>query len=207
MKLTTTMIEIALCEFTKVELIREANGLVYFKIADGNSGYVGQEAFLHKRNADLYFSESGPGDSATVLVRYTGSPEWEVSPFKGRLLQQWADLQSSRVGAKVTLNSVWDGQYTPIPAGTYNIFAPDRSHQNVATAGYVAATPGMHGNDVWFPIGTSSPSGRYIHVGHLSEGCITCHELPKWSSLYDFLISSRVPNSAGKYVGKVVVQK
>ena len=202
---------VALCEFTKVELTREADGLVYFNIADGNSGFVGQEASLHKKNADLYLSDVGPNGPATVQVRYLGAPEWEVSPFKGRLLQQWATETFNGTSVKVTLNSKWDmPQYAPIPAGRYTIFAPDRSHQSTSTAGYVAATPDMHGNDVWFPIGLHGgavPSDRYIHVGHLSEGCITCHELTKWNALYDYLISCREPRSMGKYVGKVIVQK
>jgi len=69
---------------------------------------------------------------------------------------------------------------------------------------------GMHGNDVWFPIGlhgSSTASGRYIHVGHLSEGCITQHDLTRWNAIYDYLISSREPDSLGKVVGKVVVTK
>ena len=72
------------------------------------------------------------------------------------------------------------------------------------------ATPGMVGNDIWFPIGLNGStvnSSRYIHVGHLSEGCVTTHELKKWTALYNYLISHRVPNSMGKYVGQLKVQK
>jgi len=209
-RLAATRQEIALCEYTKVELTRESAGIVYFKIVDGNSGFVGQEALLHKKNADLYLSDVGPRAPATVNVRYTGDPAWEVSPFKGRLLQQWAIETFNGTNAQVTLNSVWGGRFTPIPVGVHKIFAPDRSHQNIPTTGYVAVTPGMHGNDVWFPIGLHGgavPSGRYLHVGHLSEGCITSYELQKWNALYDYLISSREPGYMGKYIGKVTVQK
>jgi hypothetical protein len=68
----------------------------------------------------------------------------------------------------------------------------------------------MIGNDVWFPIGLSGAptnSSRYIHVGHLSEGCVTVHDLPKWSALYTYLISHRIPGSTGKQVGWLKVTK
>jgi len=51
------------------------------------------------------------------------------------------------------------------------------------------------------------PSSRYIHVGHLSEGCVTVHQLEKWSALYEFLISHRVANSAGKRIGSLEVRR
>lgn len=121
--------------------------------------------------------------------------------IRRRLLQQWADETFDGITARVTLNSIWNRDFTPIPPGTHAILAPDRSHGNISTAGYVSAAPGMHGNDVWFPIGlngAATPSGRYIHVGHLSEGCITQHDLTQWSAIYDYLISSREPGSLPK---------
>jgi len=75
----------------------------------------------------------------------------------------------------------------------------------ISTAGYVAATPGMVG----FPIGlngTMQNSSRYIHVGHLSEGCVTVHELEKWTVIYQYLISHRAPGFTGKKVGELVVK-
>ncbi len=67
----------------------------------------------------------------------------------------------------------------------------------------------MVGNDVWFPIGlygSLTNSGRYVHVGHLSEGCVTVHQLEQWSALYEYLISHRVPGSSGKRIGSIVVR-
>lgn len=209
-KLSSSYRPIALCEYTKVELTRQQGGLTYFNVADGNSDFVGQEAYLHDNNVALYLSDTGPRGAASVTVRYVGEPAWETSPFKGRLLQQWADETFNGITARVTLNSIWDRDFTPIPPGTHAILAPDRSHRNISTAGYVSAAAGMHGNDVWFPIGlngAATPSGRYIHVGHLSEGCITQHDLTQWSAIYDYLISSREPGSLGKRVGRVVVKK
>jgi hypothetical protein len=199
-----------LCEYTKVETVRESGGRVFFKVADG-AQFVGAEASLSAANAKKYLSDVGPEQSAALLsVRYMGQPAEEDSRFKGPLKQQWAELSFSGQTATITLNSVWDGHYTPIPAGTHLILAPDTSHHDIPTTGYVEATPGMIGNDVWFPIGLSGAptnSSRYIHVGHLSEGCVTVHDLPKWSALYTYLISHRIPGSTGKQVGWLKVTK
>ena len=154
--------------------------------------------------------DTGPRGAATVWVQYQGEPSWEDSPFKGRLLQQWALMKVNGTELQVTLNSVYEGSTrhdTPIAPGTHTIFAPTFSRKRISTAGYVQATPGMHGNDVWFPVGHTISTDRFIHVGHLSEGCITVHELAKWNAVYDYLISSREPGSMGKYVGKVMVHK
>ncbi len=173
-------------------------------------GYVsiGEEASLTNANAAQYLNVTSPARSASVTVKYQGKPVEEISKFKGKLIQQWAKLTFNEQSALVTLNSVWDGKFSPIPPGTHSILAPDYSHKLISTEGYVKAMPGMIGNDVWFPIGINHSmqnSSRYIHVGHLSEGCVTVHELEKWTALYSYLISHRAPGSAGKKLGQLVV--
>jgi hypothetical protein len=202
-----------LCEYTRVEVTKEAEGRVFFKVAEGYIA-VGQEGSLSKEHAAQYLSDNGPQGPAKVIVRYKGEPSDEHSPYKGRLRQQWGELTAPGVIAQVTLNSKSadiPGGYTPIPPGDHTILAPDSSHRvHGDTRGYAMATPGMVGNDIWFPIGLNGStvnSSRYIHVGHLSEGCVTTHELKKWTVLYNYLISHRVPNSMGKYVGQLKVQK
>lgn len=199
----------ALCEYTRVTMLREADGRSYFVIADGFIA-VGEEASLSLANAGKYLSADGPAGAATVTVEYRGAPTDEVSPFKGPLEQQWATLSFEGQRVTVTLNSVWNGKFFPIKPGTHAILAPDYSHKLISTSGYAAATPGMIGNDVWFPIGLLGAldnSSRYIHVGHLSDGCVTVHELERWSALYQYLISHRVKDSAGKRIGSLVVRR
>jgi len=174
-------------------------------------GYVspGEEASLADANAVLYLAATGPAGPASLAVVYQGAPAEEVSKFKGKLKQQWATLAFNAQTAVVTLNSIWNGSYSPIPPGTHTVLAPDYSHKLISTSGYVSATPGMIGNDVWFPIGLNGSmqnSSRYIHVGHLSEGCVTVHELGKWTAIYNYLISHRVPASGGKKVGQLIVK-
>lgn len=206
-KLSKTGLLASLCEYTQVEILRHDNLRTYFKIIDGFVS-PGQEASLTNTNASRYLVSTGPAGAASLSVAYQGKPAEEVSRFKGKLTQQWARLTFQHQTALVTLNSVWNGSYSPIPPGRHTILAPDYSHQAISTAGYVSATPGMVGNDVWFPIGLNGSmqnSSRYIHVGHLSEGCVTVHELGKWTDVYHYLISHRVPGSAGKKVGELVV--
>ncbi|WP_076071453.1 hypothetical protein [Sphingomonas montana] len=199
----------ALCEYTEVAIVREAAGRTYFTIRDGYIA-VGQEASLSTANAASYLSKVGPGAAAKLVVTYTGVPVEENSAFKGKLTQQWARLAFNGQTATVTLNSVWDQAFTPIPPGTHAILTPDYSHAKTSTAGYAQATPGMVGNDVWFPIGLNASgvnSTRYVHVGHLSDGCVTVHELGRWTALYTYLISHRVAGTSGKRIGSLVVHK
>lgn len=199
-----------LCEYTRVEPVRESGGRSFFQVADGNSDFVGKEASLRQENAAKYLVDQGPGGAATVYVRYVGEPTDEVSPFQGKRRQQWANASFNGVTARITLNSIWDEYYTPIPRGTHTIAAPDHSHADVSTAGYRAATQGLRCTDTWFPIilaGSTGFSTRYIHAGHLSEGCVTFYELTKWNQIYDYLIARRVPNSKGKSIGSLIVQK
>ncbi len=208
-KLSKTGILTSLCEYTQVDVLQSVNHRTYFKIMDG---YVspGEEASLTDANAALYLTATGPQGPASISVMYQGAPVEEVSKFKGKLKQQWAKLTFNGQTASVTLNSIWNGSYSPIPPGMHTILAPDYSHKVISTSSYVAATPGMIGNDAWFPIGingTMQNSSRYIHVGHLSEGCVTVHELGKWTAIYNYLISHRVLGSAGKKVGQLIVKK
>lgn len=199
----------SLCEYTRVSGVHEKSGRTYFVIADGYVG-VGQEASLSTANAAKYLSAGGPSGAAFVKVVYDGPPKEEVSPYKGKLKQQWAKLSFDGQTVVVTLNSIWDRKFTPIPPGTHSILAPDYSHSENTTAGYAQDTVGMVGNDVWFPIGlfgSSENSSRYIHVGHLSDGCVTVHQLERWTALYQYLISRRVSHSGGKRVGSLVVSK
>ena len=170
----------------------------------------GEEASLASANAAAYLDVTGPAGAAAITVTYVGEPVKAVSAFKGELLQQWADVSFNGQTARVTLNSIWGTSYSPIAPGTHAILAPDYSHAKISTAGYAAAAPGVVGNDVWFPIGlngSSQNSGRYIHIGNLSEGCVTVYELAKWTALYSYLISHRVAGSLGQRIGSMVVRK
>ncbi|WP_432261255.1 hypothetical protein [Cupriavidus sp. TMH.W2] len=198
-----------LCEYTKVTMVATRNGRTYFKIADGWSGYTGHTASLSEENAAKHLMKTAPTVATEIVrVKYDARRE-EVSPFKGRLLQQWATLCVKGQPITVTLNSVWNGAFTPISPGTHRVMAPDTSHAQISTRGYRDTFPSrIKANDVWFPIelaGTTGNSSRYIHIGHLSEGCVTVHEIERWNLVYNFLISHRLPDSKGRYVALLEV--
>jgi len=198
-----------LCEYTAVELSHDTSERTFFRIADGNTAHVGKIASLKKQNAARYLSGAGPGGPAAVRVKY-GARSEEVSPYKGKLDQQWGNADFSKSHAQVTLNSDWTGKFTPLPPGNHRVMAPDQSHANISTAGYRTAIPGLRCTDVWFPIeleGIPGNSSRYVHAGHLSDGCVTVHELTQWTAVYDYLIACRSPGTDGKFVGTLIAEK
>ncbi|BDB24005.1 hypothetical protein CTP10_R13500 [Cupriavidus sp. P-10] len=198
-----------LCEYTKVTMVKTENGRTHFKVADGWSASVGKTASLSEENAAKHLVKSAPANRMeTVRIKY-GPRKEEVSPFKGRLLQQWATLNVRGQAIRVTLNSLWNGAFFPIPQGIHRIMAPDTSHANISTRGYRDSFPGrIKANDVWFPIeldGKIGNSSRYVHIGHLSEGCVTVYDIERWNIVYDFLISNRLSGSNGRYVALLEV--
>lgn len=209
-KLSPSQKEASICEYTKVTMVKSEGGRTYFKVADGLSS-VGLVASLSDENARRLLLKTPPSAAIeTVKVKY-GSRKEENSPFKGPLLQQWGTLTVSGHAIEVTLNSVWTGQFSPIPPGVHRIMAPDYSHAKSSTLGYRNTYPGkIKANDAWFPIelaGTKGNSTRYVHIGHLSEGCVTVHQIERWNVVYNFLISHRLPNTDGKYVALLEVTK
>lgn len=199
---------VQLCEYTKVAMIKEQDDRTYFRIMDGPYG-GGRLASMKSNAAKEVLRKTPPTISTeTLIVRY-GRLSDEVSPFKGTLRQQWATLSIGGQDITVTLNSIWNRDFTPIPQGRHRIMVPDGSHANVSTEGYRDAFPGkIKGNDAWFPIelqGTKGNSSRYVHIGHLSEGCVTVHDIVSWNTIYNFLISHRLANTEGKYVAMLEV--
>ena len=65
---------------------------------------------------------------------------------------------------------------------------------------------------VWFPIEFEKKT-RYLHMGHVSHGCVTVTNINKWESLYHKIIRSRSDGNisdtpgGGKYIGKLLVSK
>lgn len=204
----------ALHENVKLVMLGEKKGRVYFLVSSDRPELIGQTVSLKKDNVKKYLCDIGPEQKKAILeVVYDGKPIVAHSSFKGNLLQQFAILTLKSESIRVTLNSLWppNYNYSPIPAGVHNIMAPDCSHAAISTEGYVDSLPKgvITCNDVWFPIelsGSKGNSSRYIHLGNLSEGCITIYDLEKWNSIYTYLINHRTPGTRGEYIGEVVVK-
>jgi hypothetical protein len=205
-----TRARISICEYTKVGMIKDEGDRTYFNILDGSIA-LGKTASMKSSAAKKYLQKTPPTTSIeTIEVKYGRMAE-EDSPFKGHLRQQWATLTVGGKNITVTLNSVWNGTFSPIPPGRHRIMTPDRSHANISTEGYRDSYPGrIKANDVWFPIelhGEKGSSSRYVHIGHLSEGCVTVHDISQWNIVYNFLISHRLPDTTGQYVAILNVKK
>jgi hypothetical protein len=59
--------------------------------------------------------------------------------------------------------------YTKVPIGTYKLAIPDAPHAATRDAYY--AYTDYH--KTWFRIGIDLSGSRYLHVGEISEGCVT----------------------------------
>ena len=64
----------------------------------------------------------------------------------------------------------------------------------------------MKYHTVWFPIEYApNHNSNFVHVGNVSEGCVTMYDLTQWNALYHYLISNR-SDSEGIYVGTVNIK-
>jgi hypothetical protein len=203
-------------ENTKLIILGEKKERVYYRVESDKLELIGKTISLAKENAVICTHKKGPIQKGVILkLKYDGTPVKTVSRFKGELLQQFANLDANGSVIRVTLNSLWppNYSYSPISPGIHKIMAPDNSHsKNAPTDWYRTAYPPgvIVCNDIWFPIeleGTIGNSSRYIHIGNLSEGCVTVYDVEKWNIVYDYLISHRTENTKGLYIGELVVEK
>jgi hypothetical protein len=200
---------VPLLEYTKVQITEIAHNRVYFQIMDG--GQKGITASLAENNANEYLGSTPPKQAgARVIVKY-GKIEEIFSKAKGaKYKQQTATLSVDGVSASVTLNTdlgaiTVAGGFKPIPPGIYKILVPPHPHDKNMTAFYrTHIEPSLQSDQVWFPIEFGDNS-RFIHLGNISEGCVTVMELSKWNAIYKALIAHRTPD--GRYVGQLTVQK
>ena len=195
-----------LCEMTKVLVTRTQAGRTYFKIEDGT--YAGKSASLNSDNADLYLTTTGPtasSNGATLEVTYSGQKRAIYSTARGIDIDQ----KAGRLGfngntATISLSTVEADSLGPLPDGTYDILVPDVAHDIGYTGQYKPAYPDLKCHQVWFPIEYQT-NNRYVHVGAISEGCVTVLDLGLWNDIYDYLISHRQTDR--RYVGKLIIRK
>lgn len=216
---------IALPEYTKVTMLREEKGRVYFQVMDGNVG-VGKIASLKKENEKYLSKTSSTNQDITIEVTYGKIAADTTSANSYVKMQQWALLKYAGGTINITLNSMLPG-YSALAPGDYKIMTPVTSHaprvdpvtgvpSGASTEPYVILSRqsrrnpnDARGHDAWMPIALNDQpyDGRFLHVGHLSEGCVTIREEDLWEPLYKYLIKNRLPNSKGKFVAKLRIKK
>jgi hypothetical protein len=198
---------ISICEYTKVKILESRHGVTWFVIQDG--WQKGVTASLSDANAKVYLGSKAPQQTGVnVMVKYLKEEELNSKPRGQMLLQQTATLNVNGTQARITLNSIPVGakrEHDPLPPGLYRLRAPDGPHPKGATEFYRRlAEPGLRNDQVWFPIEYGDNS-RYIHLGHLSHGCVTIMQLEKWNAIYQALIEHRI--SGTEYVGQILISK
>jgi hypothetical protein len=213
---------VTVCEFTKVSVIKE-DSRVHFLILEGR--YKKRTASVSKENKSRCLADVKRGSGAKLTAKIQGRTETS-SPARrdGRVFNQlFATLSFDGKAARVTLDSDVDfletnpmsplnGQWThskPLPKGTYKILAPEAAKEARYTAFYVTnpgGYPGLRYHTVWFPVEYSGNyNSSFVHVGNVSEGCVTTYQLEMWNPLYLYLISNRM-DSDGKYVGTITIE-
>ena len=195
----------SLCERTKIQITNSKEGRTYFRIMDGS--FKGQLASLTDGNAKLYLSGEKPtisSSGALVEVTYSGEKREIYSAIRGKVVQIPARLSFMGNTATVSLTTVLAKSLNPLPDGTYNILVPDVPHDKDYTEQYKPAYPALKCHQVWFPIEYQT-NNRYVHVGAISEGCVTVLDLNLWNQIYDYLISHRQADP--RYVGKLIIRK
>lgn len=193
---------VSLHKYTKVVLIESKRGRTFFKVMEGAA--KGRTLSLADGNAIDYLGPRAPFNGPVKIVvtygRYVKG--WTSEARNLAYDQQMATLEVAGFRAGVTMNSIWDQNFTPLPAGQYTVLLPDAPHRQDMTRFYRGVEPGLKFDQVWFPI-RHKDNSRYIHVGNVSEGCVTILDLARWADVHEALIRHR--GTDGATVGNLVV--
>lgn len=191
-----------LFKYTRLTHVQERGERTHFKIAEGP--YAGRSASLAQANAREYLGSRAPrAVPAQLTVTYGAyQPGWYSEARKEKLDQQLAQLEIAGVSASVTMNTIWGAAFTPLPPGDYNVLLPDVPHKAEMTRFYRHVEPALVFDQVWFPIERGDNS-RYVHIGNVSEGCVTLLTLGQWPAIHEALLSHR--SADGISVAKMTV--
>ena len=110
--------------------------------------------------------------------------------FKDLRAEEYAYLLSRTAMIKQRFKNY--EKYTPLAPGRYSVLVPDAPHASNMTLDYFSRTTSMRADQVWFPIRHGN-NGRYVHVGNVSEGCVTVLDIDRWPTVHEALISHRSP--------------
>lgn len=189
-------------KYAKVLLGETKKGRTYFTPQEGAS--KGVMLSMTEANAKIYLGAVGPlAGVAQIDVKYKKfEKDWYSRARDEKLDQQWAALTVGEVVAAVTMNTVWNGVFFPLPAGTYDVAVPDAPHGADMTRFYRKVEPALRSDQVWFPI-LYGDNSRYVHVGNVSDGCVTVASLDKWTAICEALLKHR--SKDGKLVAKLTV--
>ena len=208
-------------EYVKVQISKEGDRTL-FLIREGR--YKGQMASLKTENAAKCLVDVKRGAGAKLVAKMgPGYKELYSKPKRETNKQLISTLSFDGKTATITLDSDVRFRETntasplhnqflqskPLPKGLYKILAPESAKSAGFTEFYRSGDggdPNLKYDTVWFAIEyAKTHNSNFVHVGNLSEGCVTVYEIGKWNALYAYLISNRL-DVEGKYVGTITIQ-
>lgn len=187
---------VSLFKYAQVGDVQSRGGRTYFKVMEGAA--KGRILSLTDANAKEHLGPVGPKRTpAHITVTYGRyDPNWYSKARDERLPQQTATLDIAGVKSTVTMNTVWGTGYFPLPPGSYTVLLPDVPHDANMTRFYRRVEPQLTFDQVWFPILFGNNS-RYVHIGNVSDGCVTVMDFARWSSIHEALLSHRTVDGRG----------
>ncbi|MCE4540659.1 hypothetical protein LXT12_25835 [Pelomonas sp. P7] len=210
---------VAVPEYLKVSENQTKDGRIYFSILEGR--YKGKIASLALENREKCLISAKRGSGAKLIAKILGRQQLKSVARHGEVRNQLvAKLSFDGKIATISLDSDVDFTETnptspdynktlhskPLPKGTYKILTPDGAHNARFTNFYVQYQSDLKYHTVWFPIEyAGNHNSSFVHVGNLSEGCVTIYQFDMWNSVYDYLIKNRM-DSNGKYVGTITIE-
>ncbi len=195
----------SLPEFTKVQIVEVKNHKTWFKVLDGEM--KGQTVALGEQNAKIFLGKNAPLQTGVMVkVVYEKIASFKSIVRKEERIHQMATLTVEGVTAQISLNTKpkpGEPEHIPLPPGLYKIKIPQNPHDKNMTSYYRERDQhDLIADQIWFPIEYGDNS-RFIHLGHLSHGCVTVLELAKWNALYWTLIRHRVPGT--NTIGQLII--
>lgn len=187
---------LSLFKYTKVSAVQSRGGRTYFTVMEGAA--KGRVMSLTDANAKEHLGLIAPkATPAHITVTYGKYEEsWYSQARNERLPQQTAVLDVAGIKSTVTMNTVWGTGFFPLPPGTYTVLLPDVPHDANMTRFYRRVEPQLTFDQVWFPILFGNNS-RYVHIGNVSDGCVTVMDFARWPAIHEALLSHRTADGRG----------
>ena len=212
---------VSLCEYTKVKLLEKDNGRVYFRLLDGNCEEVGNILSMKEKGAVQYLhrGKREAGINIEVIDFEIVDNVRSVQRGNEKLSQRTGVINFSGLSIPVTLSTITynpssalNWRYSPLPVGIHKLKAPDYPHIGGYSAFYRVNESIPQFDLVWFRIECDALA-RYLHMGHVSEGCLTVVNINAWEALYHKIICCRSDGNntdipgGGMYIGQITVIK
>ena len=142
--------EISLPQYLKVNLIETKQSRDFFEILEG--AYKGKRASVSRLGSGSY------------LIPGTGPLPGGQIKLDLDKQELWFDDQGPFSAFSGAFNA-----YTRVEKGRHKLAIPDAPHSLTRPAYYDFTDY----HKTWFRLGVSTQGSRYLHVGEISEGCVT----------------------------------